>query len=134
MKPLAVFLALALIVAAAFWWSKSDEDKDTDETGAIETTVDYLTGKTPIEAGMKARRQLIQISIKNAVNIYEAEHGRPASSLKQLVDAGALPKQYLNDEYGRPLEDESKQGALVVRSYRVNKEAGTRTLSWEQQF
>lgn len=136
MKALVTFLALALLAAGPVGCGKkSDDDKDKDkDTGPIETTVDYVIGKTPIEAGARAKRTTIQVSIKNAVYMFEIENERSPISLKEVVGAGYLDKRYLNDEYGRPLEVEVKEGTFVVRSVRLDSKTGKRVVRWEKKF
>ena len=118
MKALVTFLALALLAAGpAGCGKKSDDDKDKDkDTGPIETTVDYVTGHTAINAKSRAQQTLTKAAIKNAIPIFEFENERSPISLKELVGAGYLDKKHLNDEYGRPLEVEVKEGTFVVRS------------------
>ena len=44
------------------------KEKKGKKKGAVEETIDYVTGKTPITAGQKAKAKLIETSIRNAVN------------------------------------------------------------------
>ena len=134
MKALTTLLVIALLVGAAIGCGRKDKSKDDDEKGAIDTTVEYVTGYTAVKAKAKAERMTIQISIRNAVSLFEGEKGRSPTSLDELVADGKLPKQYLNDEYGKPLESMVKDGALVVRSYIVDSETGQRRLNWEERF
>jgi hypothetical protein len=136
MKALIALLVIALLVGGAIWLGTRDtgRDKDDDEKGAIDTTVDYLTGNTAVKAKFKAQRTTIEISIRNSVSLFEGQKGRTPNSLDELVTAGYLDKQYLNDEYGKPLESALTNGALVVRSYLVDKETGQRSLNWEKRF
>jgi hypothetical protein len=136
MKLLAIGLALALVIAGQVGCGKkdNDEDKDKDEKGAVESTIEYATGYTAVQAKFKAERQTIQISIDSAVNYFAVDPGRRPTSLQELVDAGCLDKKYLNDEYGKPLEVEVRDGQLVVRSMRVNKETGRRELNWSKSY
>jgi hypothetical protein len=134
MKAFALSLALILIVAGQLGCGKKDTDDDKDEKGAIETTVDYVTGYTAVEAKFKAERQTIQISIGKAVDMFVVMEGRNPVSLQELVDNNYLGRNYLNDEYGKPLEAEVRNGQLVVRSMRVNKETGRRELNWSKNY
>ncbi len=135
MKALALSLALILLVAGQIGCGKKDKDDGKkDEKGAIESTIDYATGYTAVQAKFKAERQTIQISIGKAVDYFAVDPGRRPNSLQELVDAGHLHKRYLNDEYGKPLEVEVRDGQLVVRSMRLNKETGRRELNWSKSY
>ncbi len=135
MKALVPFLALALLVVGPFGCGKKDKDKDDDdEKGAIETTVEYVTGHTAIKAKSKAQQTLIKAVITNGISMFEVENGRSPISLEELVAAGYLDKTYLDDEYGKPLEVEARDGQLIVRSVRIDKETRERIVNWEQTF
>ncbi len=133
MKAIVTFLALALLVVGPFGCGKKDKD-DEDEKGAIETTVEYVTGHTAIKAKSKAQQTLIKAAITNGISMFEVENGRSPISLEELVAAGYLDKTYLDDEYGKPLEVEARDGKLIVRSVRIDKETRERIVNWEQTF
>lgn len=136
MKVLIAFLTLALLASGpAGCGKKSDDDKDKDkDTGPIETTVDYVTGHTAVRAKSRAQQTVTKAAIKNAISIFEFENERSPISLKELVGAGYLDKKCLNDEYGRPLEVEARDGTFIVRSVRISKETGKRVVNWEMKF
>ncbi len=136
MKALVTFLALVLLAAGPAGCGKKTEDKkdDEDKAGPIETTVDYVTGDTPIRAKSKAQQTVTKAAIKNAISMFEFENERSPISLKELVGAGYLDKKYLNDEYGRPLEVEARDGTFIVRSVRMSRETGKRVVNWEMTF
>ena len=136
MKKL-IILLISFILAVFFGCSKgNDKESDKDkkkEIGAVEETIDYATGKTPIYEGQKVKKTLIQLSITNAVNGFEAEEGKRPENLQQLVDAGFLNKAYLKDEWGRDLIVQSQNGKLIVRGIGPDKKPNTAD-DWVKQF
>jgi hypothetical protein len=136
MKKL-IILLISFILAVFSGCSKgNDKESDKDkkkEKGAVEETIDYATGKTPIYEGQKAKKTLIQLSITNAVNGFEAEEGKRPENLQQLVDAGFLNKAYLKDEWGRDLIVQSQNGKLIVRGIGPDKKPNTAD-DWVKQF
>jgi hypothetical protein len=127
MKTISLLVVLAIVAVVPLGCGK--EKKDKGEKGALESAIDYGTGKTQIEAGQAAKRKLIGISIQEAVSYYRIQEEREPTSLQDLVNAGNLASEYTKDEYGRPLQSSVKNGKLVVRSIKPDG-----TLSWEKTF
>ena len=92
MKLCTVILAALCAVCLLASCSGGGDKKDNGERkkGPIEETVDYVTGKTPLDAGQKAKARLIHASILTAVNSFEAMEGKRPGSLEELVDGGYL--------------------------------------------
>jgi hypothetical protein len=136
MKKL-IILLISFILAVFFGCSKgNDKESDKDkkkEKGAVEETIDYATGKTPLYEGQKAKRKLIEVSISEAVNYYEVQEGSKPENLQQIVDAGFLNKAYLKDEWGRDLIVQSQNGKLIVRGIGPDKKPNTAD-DWVKQF
>ncbi len=109
------------------------KEKKGKKKGAVEETIDYVTGKTPITAGQKAKAKLIETSIRNAVNYYEVMEGKKPGSLEELVDTGYLSRQYLKDEWGRKLITERRNNKLIVRSIGPDKKPDTAD-DWVKEF
>ena len=136
MKGKVWILAIAMLVVLPIGCGekKTDKEKNADDKGAIDTTVDYMTGRTAIDAKSRAYRTALQAAMRSGLSAFEAENGRPSRSLQELVDAQCLDKQFLKDEFGRPVESALEGDTLVVRSVRVDKETGKRTVNWELRF
>jgi len=112
----------------------NETDKDTkEEKGAVEETIDYATGKTPLYEGQKAKKKLIEISISQALSQYEIMEGKKPESLQQLVDAGFLNAAYTKDEWGRDLIVQVQNGKFTVRSIGPDKKLNTAD-DWVKQF
>lgn len=128
-----VFIILCLLVGC----SKSGDNKEGDnkekDKGPIEETIDYGTGKTQLTAGQKAKAQIIQISIGNAVNSFEVLEGRRPNSLQELVDAGLLNKKHKQDEWGRDLITSVQGNKLIVRSVGADKKPNTSD-DWVKEY
>jgi len=133
MRSVIGIVAVALLVACDLGCGEKEKSNE-DETGPLETTVDYVTGQTAIDAKSRAHQTVFETSVKSAINLFEVEEGRSPTSLKELVDAGYLRESGLKDEYGRPLEEETQDGKIVVRSVRVDGESGERIVNWEMTF
>jgi len=97
MKTVIGIVVVALLVACHFGCGKKKEDGEEDKD-ALDSTVDYVTGRTAIDAKSRAYRTTFEASVKRAINLFEIEEGRSPTSLKELVDAGYLQAGALNDE------------------------------------
>jgi hypothetical protein len=133
MKGLLTLLVLAAMALSVPGCGKKDNDKK-EEKGAIDSTVDYFTGKTAIDAKFRAQRIAAKATIKNGIDLFEVENGRLPISLTELVGAGYLDRKFLNDEFGKPLEVEATQDTIIVRSVHVDPDTGKRTVNWEEHF
>jgi hypothetical protein len=130
MKALALTLSLSLLLVAPLGCGKkNDDDKKNDKKGAVDSLTDYATGGAQIEAGQAAKRRIIATTIQNNVNLFRVQEEREPASLQDLVDAGYTTREGTLDEYGRPLQSESRDGKLVVRSVKPDG-----TVSWEKEF
>ena len=125
---LAALCTVCLLAGCSGGGNKKEKNK-----GPVEETVDYATGKTPLDAGQKMKARLIQTSIQNAVNSFEAMEGKRPASLKELVDGGYLSKQYLKDEWGRELITRRVGEKLQVRSMGPDKKPETAD-DWVKEF
>jgi hypothetical protein len=135
MKGLLTLLVLAAVaLSVPGCGSKGNEKDKKKEPGAIDSTVDYLTGKTAIDAKFRAQHVAAKAAIKQGIDVFEVENGRLPISLKELVAAGYLDKQFLNDGFGKPLEVEATQDAIIVRSIHIDRDTGKRTVNWEETF
>lgn len=123
-----------LVVVPLGCGEKNDDDTDQDDKGAIDTTVDYVTGRTAINAKSHAHRTAAEASIRSGISYYEVEYGRSPRSLQELVDGQFVDKKFLKDEYGRPVESTLEGDTLVIRSILIDKETGKRTVNWELKF
>jgi hypothetical protein len=133
-RLLTLLVLVAVVLSAPGCGSKgNDKDRKKDE-GAVDSTVDYLTGNTAVQAKFRAQRTLTKVTIKESIDRFQIENGRLPISLKELVGAGYLDKQFLNDEFGKPLEVEATQDHIAVRSVRIDTKTGKRTVNWEETF
>ena len=130
---LIVSIAVCLFLGCSNAGDKKDKKGEKKKKGAVEETIDYVTGKTPIAAGQKAKAKLIETSIRNAVNSYEVMEGKKPDSLVELADAGYLSRQYLKDEWGRSLITERRNNKLIVRSVGPDKKPNTPD-DWVKEF
>jgi len=65
---LSVFIILCLLMGCSGSGDNKEGDNKKKDKGPIEEAIDYGTGKTQLTAGQKAKAQIIQVSIGNAVN------------------------------------------------------------------
>ena len=132
-----VILLISLIVFLGFGCSKGEDKKSNKdkkkEKGAIEETIDYATGKTPVYQGQWAKAKLIQTSLFEAINQYEVMENKKPENLQQLVDAGFLNAKYTKDEWGRDLIVQSQNGKLIVRGIGPDRKPNTDD-DWVKEF
>lgn len=136
MKRRLLSIILVFIFSFPGCSKKVDENSDKSnkkEKGAVEETIDYATGKTPLYQGQKAKATVIQTMIATAVNQYELYEGKKPENLQQLVDANFLNSKYTKDEWGRDLIVQFQNGKLTVRSMGPDKKPDTAD-DWMKQF
>jgi len=133
MKTVIAIVVAALLVGGHLGCGKKEEGAK-EEKGPLDSTIDYVTGNTAIKEKSRAHRTTFRASVSNAISLFEVEEGRSPTSLKELVDAGYLDRRVLNDEYGRPVEEEVQGNKLIVRSVRIDKESGERIVNWQETF
>ncbi len=135
MKNILFFAAMITLIFSLVTCAerkKKNEEKESLKKD-VDEFVDYATGKTPIDMYRRSKKQTIQISIQQAVNIFESQLGRTPQNLNELVDQGILAKEYTKDEWGRTLSSGQKNGRLYVRSLGRDGESGTAD-DWEKMF
>jgi len=127
---LGVFIMLCLLISCSN--SDSDGDKKKDK-GPVEETINYGTGKTQLAAGQKAKAQVVQVSIGNAINSFEVLEGRKPNSLQELVDTGFLNNKNKQDEWGRALIVNIQDNKFIVRSAGADKKPNTSD-DWVKEY
>jgi len=130
---LMLILAVLLCVVTGCSGPEKKKDKKDKKKSGLEETIDYATGKTPLDAGQQAKARLIQSAITTAVNYYEAMEGKRPNNLQEMVDADCLRKEYLKDEWGRALISSRQGDKLVVRGMGADKIPNTPD-DWVEEY
>jgi len=114
-----LFWAAALLLA----WRLGVMQKITP---FVHTGIDAMTGQTTIDIAESAHRSTIRSTLHRAIDRYRAANdGQEPTSLQALVDAGHLWSSDLQDEWGRPLQTEFRQGRLVISGMGRDGKRGT---------
>ena len=124
--PKVLKIALAVGLAVFVFVERAPIGRALGRTRAsFRSTADHATGKTSVDLGQVAKRQVVQNTLKSAIGGYQGLHGEAPRSLDQLVDDGLLQRADLVDEWGRQLQVEPRPHGIAIRSAGADGRIGT---------
>ena len=133
MRYLVFFVLLAIVVI----WLIQKAYHDSEAEKAVDQTTDYLTGKTQINAMLRARLNTRKIEIQEAVKYFEFTNGRSPNSLEELQEQGFLTEEQKYIVHGRRKEKLTSgltpDGRLFVEWVGLDRIKGTSD-DWRVEF
>jgi len=140
------YLVILILAAIIIVWlvQRAHNDKEVEEGGKkeglheqIHQTTDYLTGKTQINAMLRARLSTRRIEIQEAVKYFVFTNGRPPKSLDELLEGGLITEgqKYIRHGERKEMLDSglTPGGRFFVEWIGLDRKKGTSD-DWHAEF
>jgi len=140
------YLVLLVLAGIVIIWlvQRAHDDKKAEGAAKKETlheqidqATDYLTGKTQINAMLRARLSTRRIEIQEAVKYFQFMNGRSPKSLDELLEEGLLTEEQKYIRHGERRELLSSgltpDGRFFVEWVGLDRKKGTKD-DWHVEF